>query len=343
MSVEHIRLAFDRRNLLLCLVPLLIYGLFNLVLTGVQTTEIRFETLRLVPVASENASLVAPAADTASAAGEYRIRMLWVSAFLVAVTVALAVGVNAALSVWRNTPRKDRALMFGLALGAFAVIVVAEQALTGDRWYTNLGAGLFRDLFASPESGTFLCRGPVSDSCSLIWQLNTGLDAAKYSGAFALIMLSLAFISTLNRPVGSPEAEARHLAGSAREQQNLLYQGAAVYALACLSMIAWMSWPIPYLAPDVAAEYRQVIIGAVVLQGAGFTLGVAAIFLPPSILLRHRALKMAEAETESVSSQAAWLQDFGFTGRIADRVGQVVAMLLPIAIGLFPALAEVLK
>ncbi|MCG6902551.1 MAG: hypothetical protein LJE68_07695 [Rhodobacter sp.] len=330
--------VFDRRVLLLALIPPLVYAVVNWVLIGAQSTLIAFETLPRMPQGTASASLAAPRADIAGAALEYRFRMFWISAFLISVSIALLVGISAALSVWRNTPRRDRGLVFGLAATAFGGFVIAELGFTGDRWYANLGEGLFRGLYSTADAGAFKCRGDAA--CSLIAQLDTGLDLAKYSGGFALIMLTLAFAMTLSTCVGDDRDRANRLARSVREQQSLLYQGALVYGAAVVAMIAWMSWPLPHLTAASADAYREVLIGAAAVQGVGFTLGIASIFLPASILLRHRAQSMAEAEAEDTAEQQEWLKRCGFDGQIRNRAAQAAAMLLPAGVSLFPAITD---
>jgi hypothetical protein len=47
-----------------------------------------------------------------------------------------------------------------------------------------------------------------------------------------------------------------------------------------------MYWPMPFLADDATRDaYRQLVVGAAVLQGVGYSLGIAAIYLPPALLL----------------------------------------------------------
>ena len=309
------RCGLDYRYLALGLAPLLTYALYYGVLGAVQ----------------ENGLAFSPAPSESSDAAEVKYRYFWVSAFAVSFAVSLSVGVAALLTAWRSLPPGARRVGFTLAIAGLLAIVVGEVFLTGERWYAFMGADLFSTAF---------CTGDARD-CSTLATFDLGLDAVKYAGAFALVMLTLAFISTLRHAGGSPERRAIHLAKSAAQQRDLLRLAAAVYVMACLALIAWMSWPLPLLSGTEEERYRDLRLGSAVLQGVGYSLGVASIFLPPAICLRDRIRRLAETEADQGRDVGDWLREHGLDSSPFDQLRQAGTVLLPTLVGFLPALGDI--
>lgn len=310
--------AFDRRVLWLGLVPALVYGAHNLVIVAVQ----------------EPGPALAIANDAAREAAALRFRYLWVAAFAVSFSASVAVGIGALMMVVRYLGGADRRFALGLAALAFMLVVLAELFATGPRWYVFMGPDFFRQALCGTAQG-----GPVQPSCQLD-MLDLGLDLVKYAGAFALILLTLAFAATLGRRGTDDRAEGAVLAAAARDQDALLYRGAVVYVLACVSLIAWMYWPMPYLADaDAKARYHDLMLGAAVLQGVGYSLGIASIFLPAAFLLQNRIERLRGiAQDGNDSEPPAWLAAIAARGNPMDQLRKTAMLLLPTFTSFLPAL-----
>ena len=84
--------AFDRRLLLLGLVPVVVYLLFYVVLGEARPTGIEF------PIEATESS--------GTTALEAHYRYLWISAFLLSCAASLAVAVSCALSLRAETPAR---------------------------------------------------------------------------------------------------------------------------------------------------------------------------------------------------------------------------------------------
>ncbi len=321
--------VFDRRFLLLALVPVAVYLLLYLVLKWTRPAGIEFETLGL--------EILDATALTAAAAAEAHFRYLWVSAFLLSCAASLAVAISCALSLWTGTPARDRRLIFTL-LTATAALFVLVETLPGvpgqERWYVFMGEGLYRSVFGGPD-------GPHAGEP--LWMLDIGLDLIKACGAVALTLITAALILTLardSRPE-SPERRAEHLARALARQRDYLMQGATVYVFALIAMLSWMYWPLPYLADEATrASYRQLVVGAAVLQGVGYSLGIAAVYLPPALLLRRRVACLAGEAPDDGAGVEDWLREKGLEAEPLDQLRQAAALLMPAMVSLLPALNE---
>ena len=312
----------DRWLLLFTLVPVITYAIYNAVLGGVQDGSLSF------PLTT----------GIGSAAAEIKSRYLWASAFSVSAVVSLTVAAFAALTIWRHLGQGDRKLFFGIAIFGFLLIVLGEELFTGDRWYTQLGDGLYCQAFCGLDAAQCSGSTDARGACPKLDALDLGLDVTKYAGAAALIFLTLAFIATLRRTEGADPA--RELARAGREQQQLLLQGAAVYVMACLSLLAWASWPLAVLSDNALAAYREVLLGSTVLQGVGYSLGIASIFLPSAMVLRMRAADLVDATAKTEPERAEWLQLQGLEQSAIDQLRQMATILMPTFISFLPALQQ---
>ncbi len=172
--------------------------------------------------------------------------------------------------------------------------------------------------------------------------LDLGLDLVKALGAVALILIATALILTLARTGGaeSPDQRAKHLAGAQARQRAYLEQGATVYVFALIAMLSWLYWPLPFLADaDTKEVYRQLVVGAAVLQGVGYSLGIAAIYLPPALLLHLRVAELAREVTDDAEGAQDWLRESGLETQPLDQLRQAAALLLPTLVGVLPALS----
>jgi len=310
--MQETDVQFDRRFFLLVLVPTLTYTLFDFVIRN-QSTEVGFELVSTV----------------GTSAAEVKHRFYWIAAFAGSFAVSVSVAAAAGLSAWRNLLPRDRGVAIAILALGLVVVAIGEFIASGQRWYVHMGKDLYAQAFGQESAGLGLLR-----------MLDNGLNAVKFAGGFALILLTLALIATLRSPGGSADHQAAALSRAARQQRELLYLGVAVYVMACLTMIAWMSWPLPLLSDTSQEEYRHMRLGATVLQGVGFSLGIAAIYVPSALSLRQRALTTAEAQTSSSEEFRAWLQDKGFEITPLDQLRQIGAILMPTAVGFMPALGN---
>ncbi len=103
-------------------------------------------------------------------------------------------------------------------------------------------------------------------------------------------------------------------------------------------MLAWMHWPLPFLASDaVRGDYRDLLVANALLQGTAYSLGIAAIYLPAAMLLRRRIADLSEATPDATPT---WLSEQGLETRPLDQLRQLATMLLPAIISVLPALEK---
>ena len=109
-----------------------------------------------------------------------------------------------------------------------------------------------------------------------------------------------------------------------------------------MAVLSWMYWPLPFLADAVEVErYTELLMGAAVLQGVAFSLGIAAIYLPPALMLRNRIAQLAgdfEGHDEAAATVQASLATHPF-----DQFRQVAIIVLPTLVSMLPAVKEALQ
>lgn len=103
-------------------------------------------------------------------------------------------------------------------------------------------------------------------------------------------------------------------------------------------MLAWMHWPLPFLASDaVRGDYRDLLVANALLQGTAYSLGIAAIYLPAAMLLRRRIADLAETTPDAAPT---WLREQGLEAQPFDQLRQMATVLLPAIVGILPALEK---
>ena len=334
-----VREDFDRRYLWLATVPIGIYLLFYFVLGLTRNTGISFE-------------VVGSAEFEGVAFAETKYRYLWISAFWVSCVVSLAVIVSAFLTLFRETPQRHRAFVVWLVV-VFTLAVTAYengQVLgSGVPWYEDMGAGLYKTTLGQMPVSIGQPFEPVAYEDSVLRMLDVGFALVKFFGTIALVIIGMGSILTLTHLVAakegasapSVESRARHLSRNVALLKAYLYQGAVVFVFAVLAMISWMLWPLGFLKGDEAqGQYRDLLVGAAILRGVGYTIGVASLYLPPAVLLRQRVKRLARqalvgAEDDNVE---AWLQKRGLHFQPLDELRQLAAVLLPAFVSAAPLL-----
>jgi len=331
------REEFDRRYLLLAAVPLGVYLLFYFIIAQTRNAGIDFDSVAC--------------AQISCLAAEAKYRYFWISAFLVSGAVSLAVIASCAMSLYREMPPRHRFLIVSVVVSLVAVIAIYESfpGFFGlKRWYEYMGAGLYQSTLGKMPVTTGLEEGSLQ---SVLQRFEIGLNLVKILGATALIIIGFGSILTLSRITAEKAADStsvterqtEHLARKAALLKGYLYQGSAVYVFAMIAMMSWMFWPIPFLDADNTLAYRELVVGSAILQGVGYTLGAAAVYLPPAVLLRHRISRMAKQELvgHEGASVEAWLRQRGLHFQPLDELRQVAAMLLPAVISAMPALMNI--
>ncbi len=357
------RREFDLRYLLLIAVPLGVYLLFYFVIGIARNAGIIFDVIPTEQFGSV-------------AAAEAKYRYFWISAFLVFGAAALAVIASCAMTLHREMPPHRRPLIISLIV-FFLVAIGFYEALPGrdtSRWYESMGNNLYQctlgqidvtsvinEAGAQPVGGDEAAAMPVPCVVaeaserpvleqSVLHMLDIGIDLVKVLGAAALIVICAGSILTLSHisvdrsddPTTVTEHETKYLARNVALLKSYLYQSSAVYVFAMIAMMSWMFWPMPFVAD--AEKYRELIVGSALLQGVGYTLAVAAIYLPPAVLLRHRVHRMAHRELvdDEAASVESWLRQRGLHFQPLDELRQVAAMLLPVIISAIPAFTSFL-
>ena len=331
-------LVLERRYWLLASIPLGVLVLVYFVLGATRREDVGF-------------AIVAAEAFASVAASEARYRSFWVAAFLLSAAASAAVALSVALGLWRLPLARDRTAIAAVIFAVVALVSSYETLVTGDaeRWYVAMGVAipppagetvaengrdeatlLYRALFAAPPAGAAM--QPV------LHLLDFGLDAVKILGIIALGLTGAGLILTLARPCEKLpiDREAARLADALARQQALLQQATIVYVAALVAMLAWMHWPLPLLADEATrAAYRELLVGNALVQGVGYTLGLAALYLPPALLLQRRIADLAA--TRPTATQA-WLTEQGLEVRPFEQLRQLLTLLLPTLLGLLPSL-----
>ena len=330
-------LVLERRYWLLAAIPLGVLVLVYLVLCATRPEGVGFAII----TAEQFASV---------AASEARYRSFWVAAFLLSAAASAAVALSVALGLWRLPLARDRNAIAAVILAVIALLSLNETVGSGDadRWYVAMGVAapppagemaaenasdaplLYRALFAAPPAG--------ADMQPVLQLLDHGLDAIKILGIIALTLTGAGLVLTLARPRDPLpiDREAARLADALARQQALLQQATIVFVAALVAMLAWMHWPLPFLADDATREaYRELLVGNALLQGVGYSLGLASLYLPPALLLQRRIADLADTST---TAKQAWLKEQGLEARPFEQLRQLATLLLPDAAGA-PAVA----
>ncbi len=354
-GASAVRERFDRRYILLALAPLGAYVLLYLSIEAMRNMGIEFRTIHAFQFVEV-------------AASETKYRYLWVSAFLVSAAVTVAVIAAAGFSLLAQTPRRDRRLVWSLIALIVGVITLYEGygvscatpqgegppvglcgALQNDWWYESLGKDLYQETLGRLPITADPLAVPVADfEDSALARLESALVALKFLGTLALVLIAAGSILTLTRPEAAgprdsavAAVQAEFLAGKVALLRRYLYLGSAAYVFAIIAMISWMLWPLPFLdGAQARSDYHQLVIGSAILQGVGYTISIAAIYLPPALLLRQRIVRLAKeamAGHEAVEAET-WLQQRGLQFRPLDELRQMGALLMPALISGLPLL-----
>lgn len=321
--------GFDRRRLLLLLLPLGIYVLAYAVIdqarpAGVKFPHLEFETLSDVPF------------DVAARQAKYHY--YWLSSYVVLTAVCLAVSCSAALALRRETPSGDRRIVGWCVVLLIALVIIVELFGGVTRWYTYLGDGLFDTIFT---------KVPALKYPSALALFLNGQQVIKIAVAVSVVVLSTCMILTLKTPPADATTaeKARWLKRAQDQQKNYLQQSALVYVFAIIAMMAGMYWPLPFL-PDkeASAAYMELLTGSAILQGVAFSLGAAAVYLPAALLLRQ----WSETVTGGLSHQPELDKDTAEAVEALsinpfDQLRQVTIMILPILVSLTPLLDGITK
>ena len=332
-------LVLDRRYWLLALVPLGVLGLMYVVLDATRRDDVTF-------------AVIAAEAFSDVAASEARHRSFWVAAFLLSAAASAAVAMSVALGLWRLKLARDRTAVTSIILLVIALVIIGETVgPRGEiRWYDAMGRAVIATGSDEPTNATeapdgrlyralFETPPAASGMTPVLHLLDHGLDAIKILGTIALTLTGAGLVLTLAKPRQPlpTDREAARLAAALTRQQALLEQATIVYILALVAMLAWMHWPLPYLADDTTRDaYRELLLGNALVQGVGYSLGLAALFLPPALLLRRQIADLADTP----GAERDWLKDQGLETAPFDQLRHLATLLLPTLVSLLPALEK---
>jgi hypothetical protein len=314
--------TFDRRLLLWALVPALSYGLVYFLLDNERPMPLFFELVPFSQFAEKGAE-------------EAQRRYVWLSTFALLTVVCIGVAASTGAALARETLRRDRWLVFGI-VGGLVSLVLADVyfQVLGQRWHTFLGDGLYERIFKLVAAAGYP---------SAFEQFLLGKEVIKAATISALIVLSFAMIATLKKPPAglSRAVKAKVIGAAIARQRVFLNQAALVYVFAVVAMLSWMYWPLPYLTEAAAQDYRKVLTGAAALQGVGFTLGVAAVYLTPAFILRARAESLASEILLHGGSDTQIAHEIGpLAAHPFDHLRQVMTMVMPVIVSLLPAIRD---
>lgn len=159
---------------------------------------------------------------------------------------------------------------------------------------------------------------------------NRIFDAVGMTAALCLACASCATI--WKRDLQSVQGE-QELGQRIRMLRYILYVGAVMLIIGVFRLSVMLNWGTSFFIPDSAAGKTVATLTSsiVTMLGTYYTLIIAAIYLPPALILRYRARQLASAQAPE--EQEGWLDKRGFTLSFTDYLPRILAILGPLIVG----------
>jgi hypothetical protein len=147
-----------------------------------------------------------------------------------------------------------------------------------------------------------------------------------------LCLASAACVTLYQRDVNA-KADIVDVARRVRMLRYVLYVGATLLALGVLRLSAMLSWGQSYFASEsvTGKSVSTLVSGITSSLGAYFTLLMLGIYLPAALLLRQRALEVAEGN--DLEEKEDFLEKHGLAISFADYMPRVLALFGPLLAG----------
>lgn len=255
---------------------------------------------------------------------ETRARIAWLTTVLLSVVVSLFTLVCCAGIVRRSLTLRQRRMAWLAALG-LGVAGVLALLVSGAR-ESALNLLVFESTFNALErSGRLeaLFVGRVKFLISLVNVL------AVVAPVGALV----AFVATVTPPPEGKETII-DLRSRNRRLRETMNASAALLVTGILHMNTWLRWPAVFASDATARDgIEQFALAVSVFWGLTFSLMIMAAFLPATLLLRDRALRLQGEAPDAGADPEEWLAGHGFKLSMGEQLRQVAVILAPLFAG----------
>ncbi len=321
--------GYSARFLLLLVAPALTYLIIAAIDRSIWQLWLDLDRLREIPVPMPGEDWRLPSGLVAAA----YVYAIVFGVLVIVVTPAIA------FTVWLMTRPE-------LPGGRLALLLAGLNSL-GYLIYTLLVWG----EFLSAE-GDFLIAGVLGQLesgwagvtlGSLVGSVNS---LTRILAVTTLLFLVFAAPCCVSVPRGGAELGAEALARRSGWLTMLLYLGAAALVVGMLSTGALYQLPLP-LIPDEEARNVALDLGRARQLFSGFAMAalLAAIYLPPALILRAEAAALARqlADDGKIDNPRAWLEAQGLGGTAVDGVVKMLVLPAPLITALVGPTLGVLK
>ncbi|MCS6898089.1 MAG: hypothetical protein NZM29_08965, partial [Nitrospira sp.] len=256
---------------------------------------------------------------------EVKSRYLWLTTVVIMLVTGLHASILCGMIVYQSLGRSQ------LTVVAAVGIVLASLGLAF-LWALDETHALYRAVFAFSYEN-LRQAGPQRITPELLHHAKTTVSAINIEAVVVPVMTLLAACSTLAPPPRGDQATPDFWATQMKRLNEVLGAASAILVAGILHMGAWLRWPAALIADKSAHE---AVLGAsmaiTLFWGVTFTLMLISTYLPAAFILakRAQALLQADPDTQSPSSQEAWLKQHGLFLSLHDHVPQVGLMLAPL-------------
>ena len=251
-------------------------------------------------------------------AASYSARASWVLVSGVSFLACLVAVVCAGMIIYnilrQVRPRHRWLLILLVIFASVDVSLLISLNVAADKW--------------SPAQT--LIGATVGQTLRAINRYNRLFDSMSLTAT--LCLASAACVTLWQRDVNARPSVA-DVARRVRMLRYVLYVGAALLALGVLRLSAMLSWGQSFFAADseTGKSVSTLVSGVTSSLGAYFTLLMLGIYLPAALLLRERALEVAEGK--DLEEKQNFLKTHGLDVSFADYVPRVLALFGPLLAG----------
>lgn len=152
------------------------------------------------------------------------------------------------------------------------------------------------------------------------------------AAAFALLLASCATL--LPAQVAPYPQGMRPLSQKMKALQVILYTGTLLLVGTMLLKKAVFQWALAYTSQEEAAleAARMLVANLLMMDGAFYTLVLAAAYFPAALILQRRANRLLDPATEGAEREKK-LKEFGLTLTWAQSFPRILAILGPMLVG----------
>lgn len=232
------------------------------------------------------------------------------------------------------------ALAFGAVLAIYATVTIARfNSIAASVTAAILGVGLGLWSIWSrwlPHAATKDLLGlldALPGSGSAAWH---GMAVSRCGCALVVVLATLYTVSlySIAHPLHRTRNDADQVDELSKRFERLTtlsYIGALAFALALMTLLILLQWPLSLgsFGPAVGNTATSIIM----LFGAYLTAILTAAYLPAAIILETQAECLALQNTPDLAARRDWLQKRGLTVVSTARLGASFATLIPLLAG----------